>query len=208
MKIHTVTQGSPEWFALRIGKVTGSNLKKVFGSTNLEYMDELIAEQLTEMSDDNDYLSDAMQRGIDLQDYALDIYEQMHDVTLIRDGFIECDLFPLLGYSPDGRVGIEGGVEVKCPSSKKHIQYIRQGKLPNDYKWQVLSSFIINPHCKWYDFMSYDPRVSQRPVFIYRTMREDVIDDLNDAVDGLRKFFDKMDKYKSDILFPVNTALV
>jgi len=99
-------------------------------------------------------------------------------------------------------VGIVGGVEVKCPSSKKHIQYLRQGKLPNDYKWQVLGSFIINPDCQWYDFMSFDPRVTQRPVFIYRTTRESVQLELNKAVGDLEKFFTKLEEYKSDILFP------
>lgn len=203
MIIHQIEQGSPEWFMLRMGKVTGSRLKEVFASNNLALMDELIAEQLTEMWDESDYVSDAMQRGIDLEPEALRLYEQINKVELIRGGFIQCEKFPLLGYSPDGRVGLEGGVEVKCPSSKNHIKYLRQGKLPNDYKWQVIASFIINPDCQWYDFMSYDPRVQQRPYFIYRTHREDVLPELNKAVDELTKFFTKLEEYKSDILFQI-----
>lgn len=204
MIVHEVKQGSYEWFILRCGKVTGSRLKDVFKADNLSLMDELIAEQLTDSWEDNDYVSDAMQRGVDEEPNALDLYESLHGVKLIRDGFITCEMFPMLGYSPDGRVGVTGGVEVKCPTSKNHVQYLRQGKLPNDYKWQVLSSFIINPHLEWYDFMSYDPRVMQRPYFIYRTTRESVLPELNKAVEDLKKFFAKLEEYKSEILFPIN----
>lgn len=202
MITHNVVQGSVEWFVLRLGKVTGSRLKDVFKADNLSLIDELIAEQLTEMWEDNDFMSDAMQRGVDLQEDALCLYESVNKIELLRDGFMQCEMFPLLGYSPDGRFDNIGGVEVKCPSSKKHIQYLRQNKLPNDYKWQVLGSFIINPEFQWYDFMSYDPRVQQRPYFIHRTYREDVLTELNKAVDELKKFFKKLDEYKAEILFP------
>lgn len=207
MIVHEVKQGSFEWRMIRLGKVTGMRLKEVFKADNLSLLDELIAEQLTETWEDSDFISDAMQRGIDLEPEALNEYERINGVKLIRDGFIQCEQFPLLGYSPDGRVGTIGGVEVKCPSSKRHIQYLRQNKLPNDYKWQVLGSFIINPDLQWYDFMSYDPRVSQRPYFIHRTLREDVLPELNKAVDDLRKFFTKLEDYKSDILFPINKTV-
>jgi len=203
MIVHDVQQGSMEWFMLRCGKITGTRIKDVLKADNLNLMDELIAEQLTEMWDDSDYISESMQRGIDLEPEALELYEEIHGVKLIRGGFIQCEMFPLLGYSPDGRVDMVGGVEVKCLGSKKHIQYLRQNILPNDYKWQVLCSFIINPKCEWYDFMSYDPRVQQRPYFIHRTTRESVLPDINKAVEELHKFFAKLEEYKSQILFPV-----
>lgn len=202
MIIHDIQQGSYEWMALRCGKLTGSKIKEVFKSDNLSLMDELIAEQLTESWDDQSYVSEAMQRGLDLEPVALDKYEEITGLSLIRDGFIQCEMFPMLGYSPDGRVGVTGNVEVKCPASKNHIKYIRQGKVPNDYKWQIYGAFIINPDLEWNDFMSYDPRVSQRPVFIYRTTREQILPELNAAVDSLRKFFIKLEDYKSEILFP------
>lgn len=207
MIVHNIEQGSFEWFQLRCGKVTGSSLKDVFKADNLTLMDQLIAEQLTERWDDEGYVSDAMQRGIDLEPVALMTYEEMHSVELIRGGFIQSEKFPMLGYSPDGRVGNIGGVEVKCPSSKNHIKYLRQNQLPNEYKWQVLGSFIINPSIEWYDFMSFDPRVQQRPVFIYRTHRESILPELNKAVEDLEKFFTKLEKYKSDILFPIDPVL-
>lgn len=203
MIIHDILQGSPEWFDLRLGKVTGSRLCKVFKADNLSLMDELIAEQLTGISADSDYQSDAMIRGLELEPLALDRYEEQTGVTLIRGGFIQSSEMPLLGYSPDGRVDTIGGVEAKCPGSKKHIQYLRQNQLPNDYKWQVYSPFLINPELEWYDFMSFDPRVTQRPVFIIRTTREQIEAELKEATAQLEKFFTKMQKYKEQILFPI-----
>lgn len=201
MIFHDVVQGTPEWMMLRLGKVTGSVLDDVFKATHLGLIDRLIAEQLTEMPSDDGYVSMDMQRGLDTEPLALERYEEMMGVELLRGGFCQCEMFPLLGYSPDGRVGDVGGVEVKCPKSKTHIQYLRQNQLPNDYKWQVLGAFIINPDMEWNDFMSFDPRVSQKPVFIHRTYRENVLPELNKAVDELKKFFDKLEKYKSEILF-------
>lgn len=208
MIVHDVKQGSMEWSILRLGKVTGSRLKDVFKADNLTLLDELIAEQLTEQWEDDGYMSDAMQRGVDEEPNALDLYESLYNVKLIRGGFIVCEQFPLLGYSPDGRVDKIGGVEVKCPTSKKHIQYLRQNKLPNDHKWQVYSSFIINPDLQWYDFMSYDPRVSQRPHFIHRTERSQILPELNKAVEDLRKFFTKLEEYKTEILFPLTNNTI
>lgn len=201
MIIHNVQQGSMEWHQLRCGMVTGSRLARVFKSEYLSLIDELIAEQLTEMWEDEGYVSDAMQRGVDLEPVALEAYEKHTGWQVIGDGFIQCDKFPLLGYSPDGRIGVKGNVEVKCPTSKKHIQYLRQQQLPNDYKWQVLGAFIINPDLQWSDFVSFDPRVTQRPLFIHRTEREDVLTELNTAVDQLEKFFEKLNYHKQLIVF-------
>lgn len=201
MIFHDVAQGSPEWMALRLGKVTGSCLEDVFKATHLGLIDRLIAEQLTEMPSDDGFVSYDMQRGIDTEPLALDRYKEIAGVELIRGGFCECTMFPLLGYSPDGRVREIGGVEVKCPKSKTHIQYLRQNQLPNDYKWQVLAAFIINPNLEWNDFMSFDPRVTQKPVFIHRTYRKDVLPVLNQAVEDLKKFFEKLEKYKGEVLF-------
>lgn len=201
MIVHDIEQGSYEWFQLRCGKLTGSRLCRVFKSEYLKLIDEIIAEQLTETWDDSDYVSHKMQRGKDLEPVALDRYEGIKGVKLIRGGFIQSVKWPLLGYSPDGRVDNIGGVEVKCPDSKTHVTTLRQNQLPNDHKWQVLSSFLINPDLQWYDFMSFDPRVSQKPEFIFRTTREDVKDELATATIELDKFFKKMDEIKSKILF-------
>lgn len=201
MIVHDVEQGSFEWRQLRLGKITGSVAAKVFKADNLSLMDELIAEQLTGTWDDDEYVSAAMQRGIDLEPRALDKYEEVKGVTLIRGGLVQSSTMELLCYSPDGRVDMIGGVEVKCPSSKKHVQYLRQNQLPNDYKWQVFTAFIINPECQWYDFMSYDPRVSQREYFIHRTLRSDIAAELEVATIELGKFFAKMEKYKQQVLF-------
>lgn len=202
MIIHNCEQGSVEWYELRLGKVTGTRLKEVMKDSNICLVDELIGEMLSQQIDDDGYVSPEMQRGKDLEPLAVEQYCQHRNVTVERVGFIQSVRWPLLGMSPDAIMGKEGGVETKCPSSKKHIQYLRQQQLPNDYKWQVICPFLINPDCQWWDFVSFDPRISQRPMFIHRTYREDVLKDINNATDKLEKFFTKLEEYKSEILFP------
>jgi hypothetical protein len=84
---------------------------------------------------------------------------------------------------------------------------MRQNQLPNDYKWQVIAPFIINPDLQWWDFVSYDPRISQRPLFIIRTKRQDVVDDIDLAQIRLKKFFTKLDEYMKEILFPTDAEI-
>lgn len=207
MIIHRIDQGSNEWFYLRLGKVTGTRMKQLMADSNMPLVDELIGEKLSEQIDDDGYVSPEMERGKALEGLAVQAYQAERNVTVERVGFIQSERWPLLGMSPDGIIGPIGGVETKCPSSKKHIQYIRQNQLPNDHKWQVIVPFLINPDLQWWDFVSFDPRISQRPLFIHRTNREDILAEINMAVTKLEKFFIKLSEIESEILFPVATPV-
>lgn len=206
MITHTMEQGSPAWMELRLGKVTGSRIKDVFKTDNLSLIDKLIAESETGQSaDESDYVSDAMQRGKDLESIAMAEYERIHDTKLTRVGFIQSERFPLLGMSPDG-LRFEGDTEVgcletKCPASKTHVQYLRMGLVPVDYRWQTWCPFLISDKIRWVDFMSFDPRVSKKPTFIIRTTREEIQEQLDVATANLEKFFAKLGRYHQEIMF-------
>jgi len=206
MIVHEFEQGSPEWYNIRIGKVTGTTLKDVMKPDNLPLVDSLIGQLLSGMGELDDYMSDDMQRGIELQPIAIDFYQQETGLVVSPAGFLQSTRFERFGMSPDGLVGKVGGIEVKCPKTKTHVKYLRMNQLPNDYRWQVISAFMINPELEWWDFISFDPRVSQRPLFIHRTKREDVTDDIKSGLDALEKFFEKLDKYHKQILFPEKVA--
>ncbi len=201
MIIYNCEQATEEWFNLRLGKVTGTTLKDVMGSNNLSLIDTLIAEIMTEQYELDDYVSPQMQRGIDLEPLAIQAYENATGIETTQVGFIQSEKFERFGMSPDRLVGSVGGVEVKCPSSKKHIQYIRQNQVPSEYKHQVLSGLFINDQAEWWDFVSFDPRVSQKPLFIFRTYRNDVADQLKVIDDELIKFFAKLEKYRVQVMF-------
>jgi len=199
---HDVVQGSYQWHELRLGKVTSSRMKKVMGANNLEVIDEIIAEEETGFCDDLDsYVSEDMQRGIDLEPMAVDQYVKLTGATVEEIGFVQCSELPLLGLSPDRFVGTEGALEVKCPKTKTHVKYIRQNQVPNDYKYQIFTYFLVNPDIQWVDFMSFDPRLEKKPVFIFRTNRSDVKQELTECWNHLLKFNTKLDNIKRDLFF-------
>jgi hypothetical protein len=81
-------------------------------------------------------------------------------------------------FSPDGiheQDGeIVGGIEVKCPNSKTHVEYIRKGVVPKKYAAQVRAPFILSDQVKWWYFCSFDDRNYERPLFLVKVCREDL----------------------------------
>lgn len=201
MIIHDVEQGSYEWHQIRLGKITSTRLKKVMAKDNMSLVDELIAEEETGLSDDDGFVSEDMQRGIDLEPLAIKEYESITGNSVTRYGIMQSDELPILCQSPDGYVGTEGAIEVKCPRTKTHVKYIRQGKIPNDYKEQVWCYFMVNPNLQWLDFISYDPRLTKKPIWVLRVNREDVQDDLIEAWMMLHAFNDKYMRLKEELFF-------
>lgn len=201
MIIHDVQQGTHEWRQLRLGKITSTRLKKVLSKDNLSLVDEMIAEEETGFADEDDFVSEEMQRGVDLEPVAIKEYESITGTDVTRYGFLQSEEIPMLCQSPDGYVGTEGAVEVKCPKTKTHVKYIRQGQIPNEYKEQVWCYFLVNTDLKWVDFVSYDPRLTKKPIWILRINREDVQDNLITAELELNKFIAKLEQYRYEIFF-------
>lgn len=201
MIIHNCDQGTHEWLQLRLGKITGTRLKKMLAKDNLALLDELIAEEETGLSDDDDFVSEEMQRGIDLEPLAIQEYSNItgHDVD--HPCLIQSSEWPILMMSPDGYIGTTGAVEIKCPKTKTHIKYIRQGKIPNDYKEQIWAYFMVNPDLQWLDFVSYDPRLTKKPIWILHITRDQVQNDVSDALWQLGSFLTKLDNYRNEIFF-------
>lgn len=202
MIVFTEQQGSEAWLRLRLGKVTSTRIKRIMTTTWKEVIDEIIAEQEYPELPYDDYISDDMQRGLDMEPLAITHYERTMGVTVDRSaGFIVCEKFPILGYSPDGLIGSNGGVEVKCPTTKVHVKRLRENKLPNDYKYQIFTAFLVNENLEYMDFVSFDPRLERRPIFVHRTYRMEVADQLLEIETQLNKFNTELEKVKSEIFF-------
>jgi putative phage-type endonuclease len=201
MIIHNCDQGTHEWLQLRLGKITGTRLKKMLAKDNLALLDELIAEEETGLSDDDDFVSEEMQRGIDLEPLAIQEYSNITGHEVDHPCLIQSSEWPILMMSPDGYIGTTGAVEIKCPKTKTHIKYIRQGKIPNDYKEQIWAYFMVNPDLQWLDFVSYDPRLTKKPIWILHITRDQVQDDVSDALWQLGSFIIKLDNYRNEIFF-------
>lgn len=170
--IHTMEQGSDEWFAVRLGKVTGSNFGTAIakpGSTRTLYMRKLLAERLTGARQVS-YSNANMDRGTELEPLAREYYEQMNDCIVKQVGFIEVN--ECVGVSPDGLVGEDGGIEIKCPLPSTHISYILANREVACYRPQVQGCMRATGR-KWWDFVSYCPEVTKRPYWTIRIARDE-----------------------------------
>lgn len=162
-----IEQRSEEWYALRRGKVTASRIADVvatiksggYGASRATYMAQLIAERLTGETQDS-YVSAAMQNGIDTEPEARAAYEFRTDAEVAEAGFVDHPSIPMSGASPDGYVGDDGLVEIKCPNTATHIDTLLTGKVPAKYidqmQWQMACAGRA-----WCDFVSYDPRMPE-----------------------------------------------
>ena len=204
MKIKNVEQRSREWFEMRLGVITGSRCKNVFKSANLSFIDELIAERLSGDIVESP-TTQAIMHGILMEPVALDEYRMRTGADASEVGFCIHDTLDYLAISPDALVYENGtpigGVEIKCPSTKKHIEYIRMGKIPAEYLSQVMHYFIVIDSLEWVDFVSFDPRI-QKNLFIFRIRRDDphVENDIELRKMEYIKFWNKLQKYEQQIL--------
>jgi len=193
-------QRSPEWFALRAGRVTSScasdmlSEKKSAGETaarrNLRV--RLALERITgKPLEAEGFVSKAMQDGIDREAEALAQYEAVTGTFVERTGFLVYDDL-MAGASLDGHVGnIDGVVEAKCPTHAIHLGYLQTGKVPTDYLRQITHQVFVTG-AKWADFLSYQPDFPEAlRVKLVRVRRDEL--DLAAYELALRQFLREVD---------------
>jgi putative phage-type endonuclease len=157
-------QGSAEWLAERVGRVTASRIADVvaktrtgYGAGRSNYLAELIAERLTGQPAER-YTNGAMQWGTEHEPEAREAYEFVTGNKVDQVGFIAHPTIPMSGASPDGLVGPDGLVEIKCPNTATHIENILSLSVPSKYVAQMTWQMACTDKA-WCDFVSYDPRM-------------------------------------------------
>jgi putative phage-type endonuclease len=164
--IEQIEQGSPEWFAARLGKVTASRVADVIAKTKSgysasrdNYMAQLICERLTGQQGEF-FTNAAMQHGTETEPLARSAYEAYADVMVYEIGFVQHPKIDMAGASPDGLVGSFGMLEIKCPNTATHIDTLLSQAVPTKYitqmQWQMSCC-----ERQWCDFVSFDPRLPQ-----------------------------------------------
>jgi hypothetical protein len=137
-----------------------------------DYRAELIAERLTGKTEDR-YLSKEMQFGIEQEPFARTAYEIRTESTVDQAGFIFHPRLDFSGASPDGLIGQDGGLELKCPKTTTHLAYIAAGAVPKEYQHQMLWNMACAER-EWWDFASFDPRLPEKlRLFIVRMPRDE-----------------------------------
>lgn len=174
MKIHNMEQRTPEWFKVRELKMTASKASAI-GSCGkgLETLcRELVCNHLSSAEQEH-YTNEHIERGVEFEDQARFIYEMETSNTVDEVGFVEYSDY--VGCSPDGHVGDDGMVEIKCPSDKVYLDYLVDEKVNSGYVWQMQMQMLATGR-KWCDYVVYNPNF-ERNIIIKRIEADKVKQD-------------------------------
>ena len=178
--IEMIEQGSDAWFTARIGKVTASRVADVLAKTKTgysasreNYMAQLVCERLTNQKADG-FTSVAMQWGTETEPLARISYEVAQNVLVDEVGFVPHPSIIMAGASPDGLVGDDGLLEIKCPNTATHIETLLSQTVPGKYNTQMQFQMACTGR-SWCDFVSFDNRLpAELQLFVKRVPRDNM----------------------------------
>ncbi len=180
MDTRFLDQGTEEWKMARLGYVSASNVAAVMSkgkdgsesATRRAYKIKIVAERLTHLPQET-YKNAAMEWGNEQEPYARMAYEATNAVLVDKTGFWKHETKPWIGVSPDGLVGDDGLIEIKCPNTTTHLEYLWSEVVPAEYRKQIQMQLWVTGR-QWCDFVSYDPRLpAQNHLFIKRCERDE-----------------------------------
>lgn len=164
MIIHDVEQGSPEWAQLRLGKMTASNaLCIATGGKGLESYCRLLAAEIFTGCGAESYTNANMITGIEQEPFARMAYEMQTGHEVEQVGFIEYSEY--VGASPDGLVGVNGGLEIKRKTFTKHNDLLLGADtFEEKYIWQCHMNMLVSGRL-WWDLISYNPHFKGKSIY-------------------------------------------
>jgi len=179
MKTLDFPQGSAEWLQSRAGKVTASRIADVMAkiktgeaASRRDYKAQIVAEILTGKPQEDGFTNSAMQWGTEQEPFARSAYEVASDLMVDTVGLVLHPAIDRAAASPDGLAG-DGLLEIKCPKTATHLQYLLAGVAPAQYQMQMLWQMACTERA-WCDFVSFDPRLPEDlQLLIVRFERDD-----------------------------------
>ena len=173
-----IEQGTPEWHELRRGKVTASRVADILAKTKTgtsvsrqNYLIELALQRTTKTIEPS-YTNAAMEWGTATEPQARVAYEVSTNNFVDQVPFIDHHKIQGFGCSPDGLVGADGLLEIKCPNSATHWEYFKAKEPPKKYFIQMQAQMAVTG-AKWCDFVSFDPRMPERSQLLIVNVRRD-----------------------------------
>lgn len=205
-------QESPEWLALRCGRVTSSrvaeaiaflkrrsNGKEVGEETQAraDYKLELAWERITGVASDH-YVSRWMKEGKEKEPLAVTAYEAETGAIAEKIGFVIHPEINWCGASPDSLIGADGLAEYKCPRKETHQEYLWCDEIPEQYEPQMMWQMACDPERQWNDFVSFHPKLPKRyRVFIKRLYRDN--NRIAEMEDKVKKFLAEVAEIEEDL---------
>lgn len=178
-----IEQRSEQWFAARCGSLGASQIAdaiskskdgKAFGSTSANLRAKLVVERITGIQEDS-FKTAAIQHGIDSEEAARLAYEAHTGAFVTEVGLYKHPAIEGTHASPDGLVGDDGLIEIKCPNSATHIDTLKTEKVPTKYLYQMQWQMRCTDR-QWCDYVSFDPRLPENlRLFVKRIPRDDAL---------------------------------
>ena len=171
-------QGTDEWRMARLGHVSGSSIADVMAKgktgeaiTRKKYKTKLVAERLTGLFGES-FTNASMEHGTATEPLARMNYEVSHETFIEKTGFWKHPTIKWVGVSPDGLIGDNGIIEIKCPNTTTHIDYILENKVPTEYYKQIQCQLWVTGRefCK---FVSFDNRIGEKNQMFVAEARRD-----------------------------------
>jgi len=167
-------QGSDEWLAARLGRPSASMFSKLIttkGKSSTQaggYINKLAGERLSGESEAF-YTNEHMVRGTELEPEAREVYEFITGNDVLEVGFIVDPNFEY-GCSPDGLIGTDGGIEIKCPAATTMMKYYQDNEeLVKAYYQQIQGCMWVTKR-DWWDAFAYHPKMKH---VLVRVPRDD-----------------------------------
>lgn len=166
--------GTNQWHAARRGCLTASRMADAIAvlkngkpsEARRKLMFDLLAERMSGVAVEH-YVTPAMEWGIAHQADATAAYEAETGELVGPEVFVLHPSIDWFGATPDGIIGSDGLIEIKCPTTPKHLAWVMAGEVPDEHKPQILAQLACTGR-QWVDFVSFDPRVKKPQLFIRR----------------------------------------
>ena len=195
---HDIEQNTEEWLTLRLGKFTASTFSDLFMKKETagyrKAIRKVAFERLTGESPES-FKNEWMDRGHELEPMAREAYELHTFNSVDNGGFFEYSEW--VGASPDGLIGDEGILEIKCPAPHTFIDYILSERLPSEYTYQVQGQLYVTKR-KWCDFIAYHQKL---PLVLIRVEPDPIIQEqIHTALDiAIKEASEIIEKIKSKL---------
>jgi putative phage-type endonuclease len=180
MRVIDVEQGTEAWRLARLGKVGASMVadatartKTGWGASRANLAARLVAERLTGNLSDT-FTNDAMRWGTEKEPEAREFYSFVHGVEVQQVGLVLHPTIDMAVASPDGLVGDDGLVEIKCPTTATHIETLMSGSFDARYLKQMQWQMACTGRA-WVDWVSYDPRMPDEMRLHVRRVERDPV---------------------------------
>jgi exodeoxyribonuclease (lambda-induced) len=197
MKIYKdLEQRSEEWHNVRAGKLTASSFHTLLGNseTKKTLLLKITAERITNKCIEDNYSNEDIERGIELEDDARNNYQE-NTFNLVEEvGFAELDEY--VGCSPDGIVGNDGLIEIKCPRETTFLSQVLSGRIKPEYITQMQFNMYVLDR-KWCDYVMYSETLG---LFIKRVERDEkFIEEIKICIEECKQIIqDNINKYNDN----------